>query len=106
MPYEKRKKATSGRAMGAGQGASVVIGDAVIEERGRRVPDRRIRDSATGQVVSGPGAQRVAGPSSPPSTTMVRIGDAYDVRPISQPDSLREAERRRYGKKHRTAYSR
>lgn len=91
--------------MGAGKGASVVVGEAVVESIGRRTPDRRIRSDVTGQVVSGPGARIERGPSSP-ARTVVRVGDAYDVQPVSQPDSLREAERRRYGKKSRTAYTR
>lgn len=95
-PYGKRGRSKFGEGTASqGRGPQVTIGDAVVESYGRRAPrETPIRDSVTGLPISWPGARREMGPSSP-AKVVVRIGEAYDVQEGS--DSLREAERRRYG---------
>jgi hypothetical protein len=89
VPYEKRR-----RKLEHGKGVLVLIGDAVVESRGRSSPrETPIRDSVSGRPIAGPGTMRDHGPSSN-AKTVVRIGDAYDVQTS---DSLAAAERRRYG---------
>lgn len=102
MPrYDKPKKPRVGSA---GGGVNVLIGEALVESRGRRAPRQTpVRSSVGGAGDSIHSMDRGVPRDAPRRGFEATVGEA---RVEAQPDSLREAERRRYGKKARTAYTR